>query len=49
MKKGDKIEILLDDGEPIQNVPNSIKLEGHLIHKQEKNEQGHWTVLIEKK
>ena len=49
LQSGQKLEILLDDGEPIQNVPNSIKLEGHAVLKQDKSSEGHWTVVIEKK
>ncbi|MGE4170156.1 MAG: sulfurtransferase TusA family protein [Candidatus Margulisiibacteriota bacterium] len=48
LKSGDKLEILLDDGEPIQNVPNSVKLEGHKVLKQEQD-GAHWVVQIEKK
>ena len=28
---GDRLTVLLDDGAPIQNVPNSVQLEGHKI------------------
>jgi len=49
MKSGDQLQILLDDGEPIQNVPNSVKLEGHDVLSQERSEAGHWTVVIRKK
>jgi sulfite reductase (ferredoxin) len=48
MNSGQQLEILLDDGEPIENVPNSVKLEGHKILKQEKDGP-HWVVVIEKK
>ncbi len=48
LKSGQTLEIYLDDGEPIKNVPASVKLEGHKILNQEKV-SGHWTVLIEKK
>ncbi|MDA0321358.1 MAG: sulfurtransferase TusA family protein [Verrucomicrobia bacterium] len=48
MQTGQTLEILLDDGEPIENVPNSVKLEGHSILNQEKAPDGHWSVLIEK-
>ncbi len=48
MDKGQKLKIFLDDGEPIQNVPNSVKLEGHKILKQAQDAGGHWEVLIEK-
>ena len=47
MKSGETLEILLDDGEPIKNVPGSVKLDGHLVLKQERVVE-HWTVLIEK-
>ena len=48
MKSGELLEIYLDDGPPIENVPASAKLEGHKILNQEKT-GSHWTVLIEKK
>jgi sulfite reductase (ferredoxin) len=48
MHIGDVLRILLDDGEPIDNVPRSVKTEGHAIVSQER--QGdHWQVVIEKK
>lgn len=31
MEDGEILEIILDSGEPIQNVPKSIKDEGHKI------------------
>ncbi|WP_035172083.1 sulfurtransferase TusA family protein [Caldanaerobius polysaccharolyticus] len=31
MKSGDVLEVILDDGEPIKNVPRSVKDEGHKI------------------
>ena len=48
LKTGQLLEILLDDGAPIQNVPNSVKLEGHEIIEQERQGEGHWRVLIKK-
>lgn len=47
LQSGDQLEILLDDGEPIQNVPGSVQQEGHKIVKKERVDQ-HWLVLIEK-
>ncbi len=29
MQVGERLRILLDDGEPIDNVPRSVKTEGH--------------------
>lgn len=48
MKAGQKLQIFLDNGEPIQNVPNSVKLEGHKVLEQRQLPEGHWHVLIEK-
>ena len=48
LKSGDLLEILLDDGEPIENVPGSIKSEGHNILKQDRVDN-YWSVLIQKK
>jgi len=31
MDPGQCLEVLLDDGEPIRNVPRSVKAEGHKI------------------
>ena len=31
MASGDRLTVLLDDGAPIQNVPNSVELEGHKV------------------
>jgi len=49
MTSGQKLHILLDDGEPIQNVPNSVKLEGHRVLETKQMEGGYWSVWIEKK
>ena len=48
MQSGQILEILLDDGAPIENVPGSVKNEGHTILSTEKAEN-HWKVLIRKK
>ncbi|EKD33911.1 MAG: hypothetical protein ACD_75C02547G0001 [uncultured bacterium] len=45
---GGFLRILLDDGEPADNVPRSVKTEGHEIVSQERL-GGHWQVVIEKK
>ena len=47
MKSGDLLEILLDDGNPIKNVPGSVRNEGHRILDQTRNEEW-WSVLIQK-
>ncbi len=33
MDSGQRLEVLLDDGEPIRNVPRSLKEEGHKLLK----------------
>lgn len=48
MSPGDTLKILLDDGEPIENVPRSVAGEGHDVLAQEKDGD-HWSVLIRKK
>lgn len=37
--------VLLDDGEPIRNVPQSLRNEGHEILSQEQIEQAHRVVI----
>jgi sulfite reductase (ferredoxin) len=45
---GQRLEVLLDDGPAVQNVPRSVVEEGHRIVDQRKH-GGHWTVVIEKR
>jgi len=49
LKSGDILEVLLDDGKPIENVPGSVKLEGHQVLAQKQLDGGHWSVIIKKK
>jgi len=48
MEDGQNLEIIIDDGEPMQNVPRSIKEEGHKIIKVEKLSDGSFRLLIRK-
>ncbi|PCI24000.1 MAG: hypothetical protein COB67_12130, partial [SAR324 cluster bacterium] len=48
MVAGQTLAILLDDGAPIENVPNSVKLEGHTILEQKQLTDGSWSVVIQK-
>lgn len=48
MQSGQLLEILLDDGQPIQNVPGSVRQEGHEVLSTEKVDN-YWKVLIKKK
>ena len=45
---GDILEVRLNDGEPVQNVPRSLKEEGHQIIKLYDNEDGTYTLLVKK-
>ena len=47
MELGAQLMVLLDEGEPIRNVPQSITNEGHLILKQEKVGQ-YYRIVIQK-
>ena len=47
MASGQLLQVLLDDGEPIENVPRSVADEGHEIEKQKK-EGDFWSVFIRK-
>jgi sulfite reductase (ferredoxin) len=47
MKAHQVLEIWLDDGAPIDNVPGSVRAEGHKVLSREKTD-GYWTVRVEK-
>jgi len=49
LQSGQVLELLLDDGAPIGNVPGSVLREGHRILGQTRLEDGAWSLLIEKK
>ncbi|MBR2150532.1 MAG: sulfurtransferase TusA family protein [Prevotella sp.] len=48
LASGDILEILLDDGQPINNVPGSVRGEGHQVLATEKIDN-YWKVTIKKK
>lgn len=48
LEEGEIISIHMNDGEPVQNVPRSIKEEGHKILKLLNNEDGTYDLLVEK-
>lgn len=45
---GQILAIRMNDGEPVQNVPRSIKEEGHQILKLVDNEDGTYTLFVRK-
>jgi len=47
MESGNILEVLLDDGEPAENVPRSIQNDGHKLLSLEK-QNGHFKMLVEK-
>lgn len=48
MQLGEQLRILLDDGAPINNVPGSVRGEGHEVLEVNKVD-AYWSVLIQKK
>ena len=45
LKSGQVLSVLLDDGDPIRNVPSSVENEGHTVLSQERVDQA-YRVLI---
>lgn len=45
---GQILSIRMNDGEPVQNVPRSIKEEGHKILKLIDNEDGAYDLIVQK-
>jgi sulfite reductase (ferredoxin) len=50
MEAGEKLEVWLDAGEPIRNVPMSLRNDGHKIMREGPldAEEKHFTILVEK-
>ena len=48
LDEGQILAIRLNDGEPVQNVPRSIKEEGHEILKLDDNQDGTYTLIVKK-
>lgn len=48
MQTGSILEVLLDKGDPIANVPRSVKEEGHKIIKVKKEDGDFFRVMIRK-
>ena len=45
---GEVLAVRMNDGEPVQNVPRSIKEEGHKILKLMDNEDGTYNLIVQK-
>jgi Predicted redox protein, regulator of disulfide bond formation len=48
LESGDVLEVRLSGGEPIQNVPRSLKDEGHRVTDVTGNQDGTWTLAVVK-
>ncbi|WP_290764496.1 sulfurtransferase TusA family protein [Fibrobacter sp. UBA4297] len=48
LDEGQILAIRLNDGEPVQNVPRSLKEEGHEILKLNDNQDGTYTLFVKK-
>ncbi len=48
LDEGQILQVHINDGEPVQNVPRSIKEEGHKVLKLVDNEDGTYELFIEK-
>lgn len=45
---GEAAHLLLDDGEPVKNVPRSLKAEGHRLTGLKRSEEGYYILELEK-
>lgn len=48
LEDGQVLEVRMNEGEPIANVPKSFKEEGHKVLNVENNDDGTFNVLVEK-
>jgi len=48
MAKGEQLEILLNEGEPLENVPRSCEEQGYKVLSNEPTDNGKHLLLIEK-
>jgi TusA-related sulfurtransferase len=48
LEVGETAQILLDDGEPVKNVPRSLKADGHKLIGLKQTDKGHYVLELEK-
>lgn len=48
IEDGQSLAIRMNDGEPLQNVPRSLKDEGHLVTSVSRRDDGTFTVVVRK-
>ncbi len=48
MQNGDILELYIDDGSAIKNLPSSVEKEGHKVLSKEEEKTGGWKIIIKK-
>lgn len=48
LEDGQKLAVHLNEGEPIENVPRSLKDEGHKVLSVTRNDDGTYELIVEK-
>ena len=48
LDEGQILAVRLNDGEPVQNVPRSLKEEGHEVLRLDPNDDGTFTLYVKK-
>ena len=48
LENGVAVQILLDDGEPVKNVPRSLKADGHKLIGLKQTDEGFYILELEK-
>ncbi|AFY74596.1 putative redox protein, regulator of disulfide bond formation [Synechococcus sp. PCC 7502] len=48
LQSGQLLELWLDQGEPVEQVPNSLKIDGHKILSLTEHDQKFFTLVVEK-
>jgi len=48
LQSGQVLEVILDDGAPVNNVPGSVEREGHTVLEKNSLADGSWSILIQK-
>lgn len=46
MTAGEKLSVLLDQGEPVESVSNSVSSEGNVVEESKQQDGGHYRVVI---
>jgi tRNA 2-thiouridine synthesizing protein A len=48
IENGTVVQMLLDDGEPVKNVPRSLKADGHKLIGLKQTDEGYYILELEK-